>query len=152
MEEKYTKIPWGKAIPYTSPTGRKTFLYSIGTAAQSIARSPQTLRKWEVGGIIPLTPFKMHGNRMYSTEHIDALVECAEKSHIRPGTRIQDTAFSSNMYKRYQEIYDLFFTKSNEESEVSSDGIKEEQQSKEGNSKQEAGRKKPRLRRAKNDK
>lgn len=48
---------------------------------------------------------------MYSDEHIDALVECAEKSHIRPGVKIQDTAFISNIYKRYKEINELFFRK-----------------------------------------
>lgn len=115
MEEKYQKKSWGKAVPYTSPTGRETMLYNIATAAEAIGRTSQTLRKWEVGGIIPMTPFKMHGRRMYSTEHIDALVECAEKSHIRPGTRIQDTAFSSNMYKRYEEIYNLFFKENKED-------------------------------------
>lgn len=46
---------------------------------------------------------------MYSDEHIDALVECAEKYHIRPGIRLQNTNFSNMIYKRYQEIYDKFF-------------------------------------------
>lgn len=116
-QEKYQKSHWGKAVPYTSPTGRQTTLYNIATAAEAIGRTAQTLRKWEVGGIIPLTPFKLHGRRMYSTEHIDALVDCAERSHIRPGVRIQDTAFSAHMYQKYEEIYNLFFVK-NVESEV----------------------------------
>lgn len=46
---------------------------------------------------------------MYSDEHIDALVECAEKYHIRPGVKLRDTAFSSSLYRKYSEIYNLFF-------------------------------------------
>ena len=121
VNNKYEKSSWGKAVPYTSPTGVQTTLYNIATAAEAIGRTPQTLRKWEVGGIIPLTPFKLHGRRMYSTEHIDALVECAEQSHIRPGVRIQDTAFSAHMFKWYEKIYNRFFVE-NTESEVKEDG------------------------------
>lgn len=119
----YQKKAWGKEVPYTSPTGKQTTLYNIATAAEAIGRCAQTLRKWEVGGIIPMTPFKLHGRRMYSTEHIDALVECAEQSKIRPGTRIQDTAFSKHMYERYAKIYDYFFKEDTEEGKDS--GISE---------------------------
>lgn len=108
-ETRYEVSSWGRAIPYTTPTGVKTCLYNIGTVALALGRTSQTIRRWEVAGIIPLTPFKIGGKRLYSDEHIDALVEFAEKHHIRTGTRIGDTAFSSNVYKRYEEIYYKFF-------------------------------------------
>lgn len=125
-ETRYDVSRWGRCVPYTSPTGVKTYLYNIATAAEAIGRTAQTLRKWEVSGVIPVSPFKVGGRRMYSDEHIDALVELAEKHHIRPGVKIQDTTFSSNMYKRYQEIYNKFFVKNTEKEVENSGGIKEE--------------------------
>lgn len=115
QDTRYDVSRWGRAVPYTSPTGVHTYLYNITTAANAIGRTAQTLRKWEVAGTIPLTPFKIGGRRMYSDEHIDALVECAEKSHIRPGVRIADTTFSSKLYKKYEEIYNLFFVRKEEQ-------------------------------------
>lgn len=106
-ETRYSVSKWGRAVPYTSPTGVETYLYNIGTAAEALGRTSQTIRKWEISGVLPLTPFKIGGRRMYSDEHIDALVECAEKAHIRAGVKIQDTSFISNIYKKYKEINEL---------------------------------------------
>lgn len=113
-ETRYDVPKWGWAVPYTSPTGVQTTLYGIGTVADALGRTPQTIRKWEIGGVIPLTPFKIGGRRMYSDEHIDALVFYAEKSHIRPGVSISNTAFSKNVYKKYEELYKYFFVKDNQ--------------------------------------
>ena len=110
-ETRYDVPKWGWAVPYTSPTGVTTTLYGIGTVADALGRTAQTIRKWEIGGTIPLTPFKIGGRRMYSDEHIDALVECAEKSHIRPGVSIPHTSFFFFFYKRYEELYRYFFVK-----------------------------------------
>lgn len=114
-DTRYEVSRWGRAVPYTSPTGVHTYLYNITTAANAIGRTAQTLRKWEVSGTVPMTPFKVGGCRMYSDEHIDALVECAEKAHIRAGVSISTTSFSSKLYRKYEEIYNLFFVKSEEE-------------------------------------
>ena len=113
----YEKTPWGREIPYTSPTGRKTTLYNIGVVAEAIGRTSQTIRKWEVGGVIPPTPFKQKGKRLYSKEHIDAIVKCAESSHILQGSNISQTAFSQKLYKEFQRIYDLFFKENKEENQ-----------------------------------
>ena len=112
----YEKTPWGREIPYTSPiTGRKTTLYNIGVVAEASGRTPQTIRKWEVGGVIPPTPFKQKGKRLYSIEHIDAIVKCAESSHIMQGSRISQTAFSKKLYREFQKVNDLFFKSTEEE-------------------------------------
>lgn len=108
----YEKTPWGREIPYTSPiTGRKTTLYNIGVVAEAIGRTSQTIRKWEVGGVIPPTPFKQKGKRLYSKEHIDAIVKCAESSHIMQGSQVSQTAFSKKLYREFQKVNDLFFKK-----------------------------------------
>lgn len=106
----YEKTPWGKEIPYTSPiTGYKTTLYNIGVVAEAIGRTSQTIRKWEVGGVIPPTPFKQKGKRLYSKEHIDAIVKCAEKSRLKQGSGVSKTMFSDRLYKEFQKVNDLFF-------------------------------------------
>lgn len=109
METVYEKTPWGRAIPYTSPTGVETTLYNISTAADAIGRTAQTLRKWEIAGILPPTPFTVNNRRMYSTEHINAIVECAEKAKLKNGKAIKDTSFSKRLYKRFAELNKLFF-------------------------------------------
>lgn len=113
---EYEKTPWGREISYTSPiTGRKTTLYNIGVVAEAIGRTSQTIRKWEVGGVIPPTPFKQKGKRLYSKEHIDAIVRCAEKSKIMQGSQVSQTSFSQRLYKEFQKVNDLFFKKDNTE-------------------------------------
>ena len=118
----YEKTPWGRAIPYTTPTGVQTTLYNISTAADAIGRTAQTLRKWEVSGVLPPTPFKVQGKRMYSKEHIDAIVECAESSKLKNGTAIKDTAFSKHLYQRFEALNELFFGAKKEKKEEESDG------------------------------
>lgn len=110
----YEKTPWGREIPYTSPTGIETTLYNIGVVADAIGRTSQTIRKWEVGGVIPPTPFKQKGKRLYSKEHIDVIVKCAESSHILQGSKVSHTAFSDKLYREFQKINDLFFKKEEE--------------------------------------
>ena len=105
----YEKTPWGREVPYTSPTGYKTTLYNIGVVAEAIGRTSQTIRKWEVGGVIPKTPFKQDGKRLYCKEHIDAIVECAEKAKIVQGSKVKYTSFTKKLYKEFQRINDLLF-------------------------------------------
>lgn len=107
------KTPWGRAIPYTSPTGKETTLYNIGVLAEAIGRTPSTVRKWEVSGVIPPTPFKTVNRRLYSTEHIDALVRCVEKYHVTMGVQLP-VAFSKAVYREFQKINDYFFKEENE--------------------------------------
>lgn len=100
-----------KEVPYTSPTGVKTTLYSISFLADSLGRSTKTIRKWEISGIIPPTPFKIKGNRYYSKEHIQAIVESAEKSKIKPGKPLGNTKFSERCYEEFERLNKLFFKK-----------------------------------------
>lgn len=118
---EYEKTAWGRSVPYTSPvTGRSTTLYNIGVVAEAVGRTSATIRKWEVGGIIPPTPFKMNGRRMYSKEHIDAIVHCAEISGIKQGSKTTQSKFTRHMYKEFPKVNALFFK------EEKSDGSEEE--------------------------
>lgn len=106
------KTPWGRAITYTSPTGKETTLYNIGMIADAIGRTSQTIRKWEISGIIPPTPFKQGTKRLYSKEHVECLVRNVEKYHVTMGVRISKS-FSKKVYKEFQEINDYFFKEDN---------------------------------------
>lgn len=102
--------PWGREVSYTSPTGVETKLYNIGTLSTVLGRTPQTIRKWEVGGTIPKTPFKgSRGERLYCTEHIEAIQRCAERAKIKQGTSISQTSFSTWVYKEFDLIHKKLF-------------------------------------------
>jgi hypothetical protein len=100
--------PWGKVIPYTSPNGRTTTLYNIGYLAEQVGRTSQTIRRWEIAGVLPPTPFRQQGKRLYSQEHVDAVVRCAEKYRITLGIQLPK-GFAKSLYKEFQELNDYFF-------------------------------------------
>ena len=92
-------------VKFTTPTGLEVELFRIGTLAYCLGRSPQTIRKWEVGGIIPKTPFKNNrGMRLYTQEQIDIIVKYAEKSHIKSGSRICESKFTENTFNAFREL------------------------------------------------
>lgn len=95
-------------IPYTSPSGVETTLYNIGYLADCVGRTSQTIRKWEIAGILPPTPFRVKGRRYYSTEQIDIIVKSAEKSHIVRGKSICDTWFSKRIYRQFEKLYETY--------------------------------------------
>lgn len=101
-------IPWGRAVPYTSPTGKKTMLYSIGTVSSVLGRTSQTVRKWEISGVIPQTPFKLNGKRMYSKEHIEVLAKAAEKYKLTQGKQIS-RYFKRFVYEGFTRVNEQFF-------------------------------------------
>lgn len=107
---EFDKTPWGKKIPYKSPiTGRETYLYNLAVLATALGRTSQTVRKWEVSGLIPPTPFRLHNRRMYTQEHIEAIVRCAEKAHLTTGVSYSRTSFSKWVHEEFQKVNDLFF-------------------------------------------
>ena len=102
--------PWDRAIPYTNKeTGYSTTLYNINVLANWLGRTSQTIRKWEIAGVIPKTPFKSDGKRLYSKEQIDILVECAEKANISTGKKMSQTNFTRNVQKKWQKLFDEIF-------------------------------------------
>lgn len=80
-------------------------LFYIEKLASELGRTPQTIRKWEVSGILPKPIFKDKvGRRLYSLEQINAIVDCAEKSNVRIGYSIANTNFSVRVHKALNEI------------------------------------------------
>ena len=75
--------------------GLEVELFYINTLAEALGRTPQTIRKWEVSGILPDCLFRDKlKRRMYSAEQVAVIVECAEKSHVRQGYSVANTNFA----------------------------------------------------------
>lgn len=108
--------PWDRSIPYTnSDTGFSTTLYNINVVATYLGRTSQTIRKWEIAGVIPKTPFKSDGRRLYCKEQIEILVECAEKAKISTGKKMSETNFTRNVQLKWQKLFDEIFKNKQEE-------------------------------------
>lgn len=91
------------------PNGELIDLYYIGTLAHALGRTTDTIRKWEIGGIIPDPCFKdANGRRLYSQEQIDAIVRCAEKAKIKQGLSISSTSFSQWCYKELDTLREKY--------------------------------------------
>lgn len=85
--------------------GKEIELFYINTLAEALGRTAQTIRKWEISGILPDCLFRDKLNRrMYSQEQIDAIVECAEKSNVRQGYSVANTNFGPRVKKALAEI------------------------------------------------
>lgn len=82
------------------PNGEIIELFYIGTLANALGRTTNTIRKWEIAGVIPDPCFQdANGRRLYSQEQIDAIVRCAEKAKIKQGLSIANTSFSQWCHK-----------------------------------------------------
>ena len=79
--------------------GKKMTLYPISYVAESIeeelgeARTTQTIRKWEMAGIIPPAKFRVGGKRLYHQDQVDVICECAKEVGIRQGVSLAMTDF-----------------------------------------------------------
>lgn len=80
--------------------GMTVEVFSINVLASELGRTSQTIRKWEVGGILPKALFKdkKTGKRFYSREQIDTIVRCAEESNIRQGYSVSNTSFPDRVH------------------------------------------------------
>lgn len=103
---------WDRKVPYKNEsTGFETTLYGINVVATQLGRTSQTIRKWEIAGVIPKTPFKINGRRLYCKEQIDILIACAEKARISTGKSISSTSFTSNVEKQWSLLFKQIFGK-----------------------------------------
>lgn len=95
----------GRKQIFKLPTGEDIELYYIGTLASALGRASDTIRKWEIAGIIPDPFFKdSHGRRLYSKEQIEAVVRCAERAKIKQGASIAGTSFSRWCHIELEEL------------------------------------------------
>ena len=89
--------------------GKELTLYYMNALSEATGRNAQTLRKWELAGIIPKTPFRdKTGKRLYLQEHIDAVAESAEKCQIGQGRNMSSTQFKEQVYKKFKAINEKY--------------------------------------------
>ena len=90
--------------------GEEVEIYYINELAMALGRTTQTIRKWEIAGVIPNSCFKdKNGRRMYTAEQIQIIVEIAEKCQIKQGQSIANTSFSRRVHKALEEHNKKYF-------------------------------------------
>lgn len=93
---------------FTLPSGEVIDLFYINVLAEAIGRTPQSVRKWELAGVIPRTCFNdQYNRRLYSQEQIDAVVRCIEESRLSSHRRTtyKFSALCTTAFKELQEKY-----------------------------------------------
>ena len=97
---------------HTLPNGESVTLYPISYLAVRLGRDTQTIRKWEVGGVLPESMFRdKNKNRLYSEEQIDAITKIAEKCKISQGRRLANTNFSRYCHEELNAIKERYLKK-----------------------------------------
>lgn len=82
-------------------------LYYIGALSKATGKSVNTIRLWELNGVIPETCFRdSSGARLYSLEQIKIITEAVKKYRPRRGTLIASTLFSNVLRKQLLELYE----------------------------------------------
>lgn len=100
-------LPTGKEYVIN---GKKMTLYPISYLAKELSkalestRSEQTIRKWELDGILPPAIFRVGGKRLYHKNQVKAICECAKESGIRKGVAISMTDFSIKVWDRLRVV------------------------------------------------
>lgn len=91
------------------PNGETIELFYIGTLASALGRTTNTVRKWEIAGVIPDPCFQdPYGRRLYSQEQIDVIVKCAERAKIKQGSSIANTSFSQWCHKELEVLKEKY--------------------------------------------
>lgn len=94
---------------YTLADGGELPLYYIGTLASAVGRTPNTIRAWEISGVIPDTFFRdKHDRRLYSSEQIEIVVSAAERAKISQGRSLRNTSFSRWVHKGFEELREKY--------------------------------------------
>lgn len=100
-------LPEGKEY---NINGNKLTLYPISVLATKLSealgdeRTTQTIRKWEVQGIIPPAIFRVGQKRLYAQEQIDCICRIAKECNIRQGVSLSLTNFSVRLFQEMKII------------------------------------------------
>lgn len=87
------------------PNGKKVVLYPVSVLSEALGRSNQTIRKWEIAGILPRTMFEDSRKcRLYTKEQIDIIVKCAEECHVSQGSAISRTPFKKMVHEELAKL------------------------------------------------
>jgi DNA-binding transcriptional MerR regulator len=76
-----------------------------------IPRDTQTIRKWELSGVLPKAIFRKGGKRLYSTEQIKCIVKVAKECNIKRGLSIEQTEFITRVAEELSKINKKYIEK-----------------------------------------
>lgn len=82
--------------------GEEVKLYFIASLAEALGRTTQTVRKWEISGMIPPCFKDSNGRRLYTEEQINLIVQIAEETKLGQGK--STSAFSNKVHKALKEL------------------------------------------------
>ena len=100
----------GEPVLTKLPNGDTIYLYDTAHLAFALGRTYNTIRQWEIAGILPSTPFRGNDRnrptytRLYTQEHIDVVVMYAEKYKTQKGRWISGTPFSKKCFEAFAEL------------------------------------------------
>jgi len=94
---------------YTIPGIGNIHLFPIAKVSQAltdadIPRDTQTLRKWELKGVLPKAIFRKGQKRLYSMEQIKCIVRIAKECNIKRGLSIEQTNFIQRVWEELSNI------------------------------------------------
>ena len=90
---------------YTLPSGEEIELFYIGKLAYELGRSSQTIRKWEISGVLPDPMFRDKFNkRLYSQEQVDLILKSAFEAKIKQGESLANTSFEAKVHRRLAKL------------------------------------------------
>lgn len=77
--------------------GKFQEMYTIEEIANRLGRQPQTVRKWEKQGLLPVSQYKIDNNRrfggytrLYTLEQVIGIVDVIEHNNFVQGTNAAD--------------------------------------------------------------
>lgn len=94
-----------EGMKMTLKNGVQVELFPIGELADYLGRTTQTVRKWELSGILPNTLFRnKRGYRLYTREQIMLIGKTAEETQLMTGRQYSKIKFSKLVKERLEKL------------------------------------------------
>lgn len=94
-----------EGLKMTLKNGVQVELFPIGELADYLGRTTQTVRKWELSGVLPNTLFRnKRGYRLYTREQIMLIGKTAEETQLMMGRQYSKIKFSKLVKERLEKL------------------------------------------------
>lgn len=94
-----------EGLKMTLKNGVQVELFPIGELADYLGRTTQTVRKWELSGVLPNTLFRnKRGYRLYTREQIMLIGKTAEETQLMTGRQYSKIKFSKLVKERLAKL------------------------------------------------
>ena len=94
-----------EGLKMTLKNGVQVELFPIGELADYLGRTTQTVRKWELSGVLPNALFRnKRGYRLYTREQIMLIGKTAEETQLMTGRQYSKIKFSKLVKERLAKL------------------------------------------------